>query len=71
MQSYVLPEFKDIVWLKSRKVPGKYETVAKAAGISRMTLSRKMKTGEFTISELKGMNTVLHFTRTEKEMIWN
>lgn len=70
MQNFILPEFTDIVKKKTKKVPGKLSTVARAAGVSRSTMYQKMETGDFTIAQLKGMDTVLHFTEDEKQLIW-
>lgn len=70
MQSFVLPDFPDIVKKKTRKVPGKITTVAKAAGMSRSTFYEKLQSGDFTVAQLKGMDSVLHFTDEEKLLAW-
>lgn len=70
MQGFVTPSFVDVIILKTRKVPGGYGSVARAAQMSRQTLYRRLSTGDFTIEELKALDRVFHFTAAEKELIW-
>ena len=70
MQGFIQPEIQDIVRKKANRIPGKMSAVAKAAGLSKTTMYSRLRTGNFTCKELRGMDSVLHFTKEEKEVIW-
>lgn len=46
-------------------------TIAKRANIGRVTLYNRLNgKGEFTASEILGLTTALHLTKTEREKIF-
>lgn len=75
MQTFILPDFPDIVMKRIKKYPGGLSGVARAIGVSRSCLNNKFTQNEkyrsdFTVKELKALDSILHFTEEEKKLIW-
>lgn len=75
MQTFVMPDFPDIVRKRIRKYPGGLAGVARAMGVSRSALNNKFTPNEkyrseFTVKELKLLDSILHFTEEEKAILW-
>lgn len=71
MQTFILPDFPEIVEKRSKRFPGGISRVAKELGIGRSAMYDKMRRrSEFTVRELKLLDTILHFTEEEKQLIW-
>lgn len=70
-----LDEFTEAVESRRRKCHPSYEEIAKAAGITRMTFSSKMKSGSFSLEEFSGIakfmkfpdDLVLHLVKTRRD----
>ena len=75
MQTFVMPDFPEIVLRRIKKYPGGISGVARAMGISRSALNNKFTANEkyrseFTVKELKALDSLLHFTEEEKRVLW-
>ena len=75
MQTFVMPDFPDIVLKRIKKYPGGLSAVARVMGVSRSALNNKFTPNEkyrsdFTVRELKALDSILHFTEDEKRTLW-
>ena len=71
MQNLILQDFPEIVERRVRRFPGGIAKVSKAMGISRACLYDKLRCRtQFTVKDLKALDTILHFSEEEKQLIW-
>ena len=56
-----LEEFNEAVESRRRKCKPSYETIAEAAGTTRVSLSQKLKRGNFSLEEFAGIASFLDF----------
>lgn len=61
----------DLVKKKSRRAPGKLSGVARALGLSRATMYRRLQSGDFTVNELRELDRILQFTEEERRKVWD
>ena len=70
-QSFIIPDFPEIVKRRIERYPGGYTRVANAMNITRMALYNKVKArAPFKSTELAILDSIFHFTNEEKETIW-